>query len=552
MSRARQLAWSCFAGLTVCGLSLLFLLALQERARRAQHLEQVAGEVLRELSPLPSDWSQDELDQQLARWARLSGLRLTLVGPDGAVLSDSQVPAGLLPRLENHRSRPEVAQALSKGTGKACRRSTTTGRATCYLAQRGHWGDGVVVARAAWLQPRLAFPWWAAMLVTAGAAVVGAGAGAWFRRWGAQLHRQLSDWTELPASADPEALVRDADRNFRRQREAFQRELAACQQALDLVSEGVVLLDEELNVRFANPAAGKLLAPMGEGTSVLERLPSPELAGLVAQPLEPGASRYGELLLQGRLLAVKVVALGKPRLRLALVVQDLTEKSRFEAARRAFVADLAHELRTPLSVLGGLAEELAGAPVEASWKDMLSRQVQRLSRFARELEELARIETGTLELSLEEVEVLSLAREVVAELARLAAERGVELQVEGEEVRVVTDRLRLAQVLENLVDNAIRYNRPQGSVGVEVRAGSGGVVITVRDTGLGIPEEELPLVFQRLYRGRHTGEVSGSGLGLALVKHLLARLGGTISLRSRLGEGTEAEVYLPGEAKGGS
>ncbi len=552
MSRARQLAWGCFAALTVLGLSLLFLLTLQERAWRAQQWEQVAREVLRELSPLPPDWSQKELHQQLPRWARLSGLRLTVVGADGSVLGDSQVPAALLPRVENHRNRPEVAQALSQGAGKACRRSTTTNRATCYLAQRAYWADSVVVARAAWAEPRLAFPWWPAMLVAAGAAVLGAGAGAWVRRWGARLHRELSDWTELPASADPEALVRDADRYFRRQREAFQRELAVCQQALGLVSEGVVLLDEELQVRFANPFAAKLLAPMEEGTSLLERLPSPELAGLLAQPLEPGVSRYAELPLQGRVLAVRVVALGKPRLRLALVVQDLTEKSRFEAARRAFVADLAHELRTPLAVLGGLAEELASAPVDTGWKDMLTRQVQRLGRFARELEELARIETGTLELSLEEVEVLPFAREVAAELGRLAAERGVELQVEGEAVRVVTDRLRLAQVLENLVDNAIRYNRPQGFVGIEVRAGSGGVVMSVRDTGLGIPEEELPLVFQRFYRGRHTGEVSGSGLGLALVKHLLARLGGTISLRSRLGEGTEAEVYLPAEAKGAS
>jgi len=549
VSRPALAALVAFLALALAGLGVLLpTLAWENQRLAAQELAR-ARQALGELSRLPASWDLATLRSQVRRWGELSGLRLSVIAADGTVLADPEVPPEALERVENHRERPEVKAALQLGEGEAVRRSVTTGEVYRYLARKGWWGEQVVVVRWAIPSSRLPFPWFSLLSLLAVALVGAWGAFRLVGRWQEEVRGELESWTALPRGSDARAVAREADRLFRSQREALGRELAAAQRALELVREGVVLLDAEKVVRFANPAAAELLGSLERGKPLWEQLRLPELGELLTIPLAPGERRHGEVQHRGRKLAVAVQGLEHPLLRTAVVLQDLTPELQFAAARRAFVADLAHELRTPVTVLGGVAEELASQQADPALLEMLRRQVQRLSRFARDLEELARVETGTLELVLEPVELLRLAREVAADLEPFARERQVKLAVEGEPVTVVSDRLRLAQVLTNLLDNAVRYNRPQGSVTVTVTPRPEGALLGVKDTGLGIPENEIPLVFQRFYRVRRgEGEGAGSGLGLALVKHLLARLGGTITLRSRLGEGTEVEVTLPSQA----
>ncbi len=515
-----------------------------QRARDA-HLRLATRELAFELPQL-LELTREALNRRVGELGLLAGARLTVVAADGTVLADSSVPFEHLPLVENHGTRPEVRAAFERGEGTARRRSATTDRFTRYLALRVASGNGTVVLRAAQEEGRVPFPW---LVLVAGAA--GASALGWLvsRAVGSrerQVWEHLTPWCNEAPDAEATVVAYEADRRFRELREATTRELAACRHALAQVSEGVVLLDRDKNVRFSNPAVEALLGKLPLGAPFWEACFNPQILELVGT--ETLARRHREVHHQGRTLSVTVAPLEHPVLAVALVVRDLTPQVRFEAARRALVADLAHELRTPLTVLAGVAEELASRNLAPELAPMLSRQVERLSRFAADLEELARIETGRLQLELAPVSLLPLAREVVAELLPFAQRQEVTVAVEGQDVTVVSDRFRLAQVLANLVDNAIRYNRPGGQVRVRVTPTERGARLEVDDTGLGIPESEIPLVFQRFYRvRREEGERAGSGLGLAIVKHLVARLGGQVSLTSTVGEGTRVWVELPSE-----
>jgi two-component system sensor histidine kinase BaeS len=164
--------------------------------------------------------------------------------------------------------------------------------------------------------------------------------------------------------------------------------------------------------------------------------------------------------------------------------------------------------------------------------------------FAEDLEELSAAESGRLVLHPEPVSLAAVVRQVLADHAAAAEAGGVSLVQEGEDVTVITDPVRLAQVLGNLVDNGIRYNQVGGRVVVRIVSAADNARIIVGDNAQGIPAAEIPFVFQRFYRVRR-GRTSGSGLGLAIVKHLMRALGGTVQLRSQEGDGTEVTIVLP-------
>jgi len=314
------------------------------------------------------------------------------------------------------------------------------------------------------------------------------------------------------------------------------------------VTEGVILLDREGAVRFANVAVARLLGDgLAAGHPLVEAVRVPEVLAAVQEALARGEIRHTSVALPGGMeLAVRVCALEHPVLAAAVVLRNVQEERQLERARRALVADLAHELRTPLTVLSGLAEELEEAGTNGELASTLTRQVAKLRVFAEELEELSRIESGQLHLHIEEVDATAVTRQVIAELHDNAERAGITLAAEGRPAPLRTDLVRLAQMLSNLVDNGIRYNRRGGHVTVRTSTFEGGVRIEVQDDGIGIPATEIGLVFQRFYRVRRQAESEGgSGLGLAIVKHLVRALGGSVQLASREGEGTEVTLVLP-------
>lgn len=492
--------------------------------------------------------SSEEADAQLRAWAAASGLRATLIAADGRVHADSWTLPSLLGRLENHLGRPEVQAALRDTTGVSRRRSVTTDRRTTYVARLlGPAGQPRGFFRLA-SESRPSFFPWAGLLVAALAAAVAAA----LARFGSlathtEVARHLRPWTDLPLDATLESMAHEATQRFARERNALELELAATRTALAQVEDGVVLLDREEIVRFANPAASLLGTAPAVGRPLVETVRVPEVLSLVRDTLATDRTRHTSVTVEGRELSLRASPCKGHALAVALVARDLSGQRNLERARRTLVADLAHELRTPLTVLGGLADELRhDGTADNELLASLERQVRRLTTFAGELEELARIESGQIRLRPEDVDLLTVARAVAADHQPAAAAAKLELAVGGEEVSVVTDPVRLAQVLSNLVDNAIRYNRPGGKVRVTVEGDPQGACIRVEDTGVGIPPVDQPLVFQRFYRvHRSSGPKEGSGLGLAIVKHLVQALGGSVQLTSQEGQGTQVTVRLP-------
>jgi two-component system, OmpR family, phosphate regulon sensor histidine kinase PhoR len=489
-----------------------------------------------------------EADAEIRRWAAASGMRVTLIARDGRVIADSWTLPALLGRLENHAARPEIqAAAKDARVAIARRHSASTDRATVYAAREIDSGAGGGFLRVAREETRFDMPWVIVLGAALVAALVGRMIGVRERRRHAAVARHLLAWAELPPTADLAALAEEADRRFREQREGMLREVDATRAALSEVGEGVVMLDTQGIVRFVNPAATALLGDdLAVGHDLVEAARTPELVSAVAEVLKTGKPSHTSVsLANGCELAARICPVAHPVLAIAVVLRDTREQRQLERSRRALVADLAHELRTPLTVLAALAEEFRESGQEGELIATLERQVVRLRTFAEELEELAALESGQVRLHVETVDAGAVARQVVADLAVEAQAARVSLEVEGG-AELDTDPVRLAQVLTNLVENSIRYNRPGGRVAVLTSTAGDAVVIRVEDNGIGIPAAEIPLVFQRFYRvHRGAAPKGGSGLGLAIVKHLMRALGGAAQLSSREGAGTTVTLSLP-------
>jgi two-component system sensor histidine kinase SenX3 len=234
-----------------------------------------------------------------------------------------------------------------------------------------------------------------------------------------------------------------------------------------------------------------------------------------------------------------------------LVVRDITEARRLEAVRRDFVANASHELKTPAASIQAAAETIGTAAVDdpaviPRFAAQLEREAVRLSRIVSDLLDLSRLETGS---ALDDAVALDeIVRDEVERFEGPAAEVGVALAVESASIPRVHGSARdLALMVRNLVDNAIRYTRPGGRVDVRLTPEVGDIVLTVTDTGIGIPGRELSRVFERFYRvdRARSRETGGTGLGLSIVRHVAENHGGSVGVRSELGVGSTFEVRLP-------
>lgn len=551
MKLRRKPGGSVFLAVVLVGFGGLVAMARERQEAELQatsaRLLMVASKLAAEAAPLFAA-PAEEASAAARRWGAAAAARVTLIDRAGRVRVDSWSEPELIDRLDDQAGQEEIVQAAAMGVGTARRRSPTTDVPMLYTAAAVLGPEGKVgFVRVAVPAGKLPFPWLAALVVVLCAAVAGAVAQAFEHLTYRRVSRHLTLWSDLPVGADLESLAEDADRHFRAQREEAERAQQAMRAALAEVSEGVILLDSQARLRFANPAAEKLLGGrLGVGRGLIEAIRAPELMGAVQGALTQGHATFTSCAgADGAELAVRVCPLAHPVLAAAIVLRDVRGERQLERARRALVADLAHELRTPLTVLAGIAEELAEDPSQTEVAEALARQVSRLTAFAEDLEELAAIESGQVRLHWERVDLAAVARQVAADLASSAAAAGVSLTVNGGEVWLESDAVRLGQVLTNLVSNGIRFNRRGGEVTVTVTLEGEEAVATVCDTGVGIPAQEIPFVFQRFYRVRRDEQSAGSGLGLAIVKHLMKVLGGTVHLNSQEGVGTTVTVRLP-------
>jgi two-component system phosphate regulon sensor histidine kinase PhoR len=333
-------------------------------------------------------------------------------------------------------------------------------------------------------------------------------------------------------------------------------------QILGALDNGVLLLDARGGLLDANPAARRWFAlpEFTPGTPARRILGVPEIARVAEEALTTGKPVNSQLTLvfpEARTLTARATPLTELGEAAGVVVTlvDVTSRHQVEVVRRDFVANASHELKTPVAAIRALAEGLEVAiddDPETARRFMLriGSEADRLERLVKDLLDLSKVERGTL--AVEPVDMVGLVKDVAGRYADMAAERRVELHVDltpGVEMR--GDRAQLELLVSNLIDNALRYTEPGGSVWLRVNgssaAGLDTVEIAVEDTGMGIPSNDLPRVFERFYRidkARHR-QTGGTGLGLAIVRHVAESHGGKVTVHSELGRGSTFVAVLP-------
>jgi two-component system phosphate regulon sensor histidine kinase PhoR len=488
--------------------------------------------------------------------------------------------------MENHANRPEVQAAREAQFGSATRFSSTLSQRMMYVALRAD-DDSRPVAYV-----RVALPLdkveeqsaWLRRVVGSAAAIAGVAALAlalWLARRVTRPLQELTAGAERIAAGDYGHKVYAAGgdevgtlaRSFNEmsQRLAAQfAQLAEDRQQLRMILsgmvEGVVALDAEQTILFTNERAAQLLgfgAQATTGRKLWEVVRRRALQDIVRRALSEPEPCQDELNWNGPLaksLTVHAARLpGSPPRGAVLVLHDTSELRRLERLRRDFVANVSHELKTPLSVIKACVETLLEGAAEdpehrGPFLERIAEQADRLHALILDLLSLARIESGAETFTFQAVPLESVVKACL-ERYRARAEGKAQLleavpppagDVQAE-AAAWADEEAVHQILDNLVDNALKYTPPGGHIWVRWRSADGQVCLEVEDTGIGIPEQDLPRIFERFYRvdKARSRELGGTGLGLSIVKHLVQAMHGTVRATSRLGQGTTFSVQLP-------
>ena len=343
---------------------------------------------------------------------------------------------------------------------------------------------------------------------------------------------------------------------------------ASRNQALNVVmnqmQNGILAVDENLNVILVTPVAKKLLGIVGmpEGKPIGEASRDVKLDDVFKESMQQGGVYTNEVAARTaagrghrplRLYVSPMRNEGKVVGALAMV-EDITEIRRLEQVRTDFAANVSHELKTPLTSIRGFVETLeAGAidnpPMAHKFLKIIMMETERLTRLINDILSISKLESGNDEVTTERLRLDKMAYDVADMLSIHASEKEVTIdcRMNEEPIYVIGNADRVEQMLINLIENAIKYNKPGGSVMVQVFSNGVEANVAISDTGIGIAEENLPRLFERFYRvdkGR-SRQMGGTGLGLAIVKHIVRSMSGEIEVHSKLGEGTEFLITLP-------
>ncbi len=524
----------------------------------------------------------DHPPDRLAAWSREAEVRaqarVTLIDPRGVVLADSQHDPET---MENHANRPEVQEAKQKQIGKSIRHSATLNRDLCYVALLVRYRDepGHVLRLAVPLE-ELDTAIAAVRSRILGTSLLAAGLALaiayFFSRSLSGRVRRLEEFAEglvdahfskapLPAEDDElGALARSLNRMAAQLRDLVEQlslESSRREAILASMVEGVLAVDSDLRVTFCNDSFARAVAapaPVAERLPLVDLVRDPGLIDLLGRVLRSGESQSERVELSaapGRAFEVEAAPLAAPSGRGAIaILHDITELERLERVRKDFVANVSHELRTPLTAIRGYAETLLEGALEdhqnnRRFVEIIKSHAIRLDNIARDLLTLSELESGKAPSEPERCSVREALESGLRTVESEARLRGVDLRPGPvEEADVKADPMRLEQALVNLLDNAVKFNRPGGEVRAEACLTSDGKVrISVSDTGIGIPSRDLPRIFERFYRvdKARSRDVSGTGLGLSIVKHIVERMNGTVAVESELGKGSTFTVVLP-------
>jgi two-component system, OmpR family, phosphate regulon sensor histidine kinase PhoR len=599
---ALTILFALACGFIIAGLLAARSLAEQELVQSGRALE-VSTNIIAFLRPVVTASSAAPTTARLQAIVReLSQralARVTLVDASGRVLADSAVRDDDLAGIENHLTRPEIAQAMETGAGTDLRASHTTGERTLYRAVRlGEPGTNsppiylrlglpmtALDQELFTLKRHLALAFGSAFLIAVGLSI-------WLAR---SLTKPLSDMADaarqlaagnlavhLETSAHDEVgllaqTLNHMTKELRSKIEELSEDRAQLLAMLTSMVEGVMVLDSKGRILQVNPAWERMFGvTRAEARGRLSRdvFSHPKLNVLVSAVLAARAGQEGEILLtNGRCLNVEASVAGGEQDNEAcavLVFHDITELRRLEHIRKDFVANVSHELRTPLTSIKGYVEALLDGGKDdpqttVRFLDIILKQSDRLNLILEDLLQLSKIESGQVQLKHEPLHIGSVVDRTIAMIKPLADKKQHRLraQVDADLPLINGDQERLVQVVSNLLDNAIKYTPPGGEITVAARRipvsrqrtadGIGdGVELTVNDTGIGIPEKDRPRVFERFYRvdKARSRELGGTGLGLAIVKHIVEGHGGQIRVEANVPTGSRFVVRLPADSEG--
>ena len=512
--------------------------------------------------------------------SNLIGARVTFILADGAVIGDSDVASGRLQEVQNHLSREEVQEALAGGTGVAIRLSATTGEETMYAAAAVRQGavrivriglpltgieDRVATTRrlalmglAAGLAVALLLTWatsaWLSRRVLAIAGIA-------HRYRQGDFSRPARDFGRDEIGAVARVLDETA-RDLGTRLEDVARERAHMDAILQGMVEGALLVNASGKLVLSNPAVRAMLRLVDDplGRHFLEVVRHPDIAaqlssaltGVVPPPVEVQLDRDSRRLFIARVVPVEADRGGGA----VLVLYDVTELRQADQVRRDFVANVSHELRTPLTAIRGYVEALTDSPVDAEqsrkFLGIIARHASRMERLVNDLLRLARLDARQEQVQSALLQVDSLLEQVRGdvEAATTARDITIETRIAPDAATLEGDPAKLHDVFRNLLENATNYSPEGGQIDIEAFRADQGIAISVSDRGPGIPDTELPRIFERFYRvdrsrTRDPRDPGGTGLGLSIVKHLVELHGGKVSARNREGGGTVVTVHLP-------
>jgi two-component system phosphate regulon sensor histidine kinase PhoR len=582
-------------GLTYGALLLVVLLAVQlysARVIRSQAIrsanDQLASLLGLAFANPPLSTDPIELRNWTSRAAR-SGARVTIIDNTGRVLVDSEADAD---KMENHADRLEFQDALAHGTGQSVHRSVSLGRELVYRAQRyDQPGNPPIVIRLALplsqIDLSLVELRQRQLVATLVVLLIGALVAFAFARMFAARVQRLQRFSQRIAEGDFRPLIREGPRDelsdladslnltaarMDREIRLLSGERNRSSAILRSMVEGVAVIDAEERLVFYNRAFSEILnvdPASAEGRPLIEVIRNSDLLSLIRRALRGDEGLQTDITMgitqtqsfsitAAPVKALDVSASGRaPNEKpsgAVVVLHDVTELRRLERVRQDFVANVSHEFKTPLTAIQGFAETLLAGALDdpennRRFLEIIRNHAMRLARLTNDLLKLARIEAGKMELEFSSVGLLELI-EACTETTLLKANRKeitLEITVPPQLPAVRGDAALLRDVLQNLLDNAIQYTPPRGHIAVAASATTREAVITVADTGIGIPLADSERIFERFYRvdAARSREAGGTGLGLSIAKHIVEAHGGKLWVESTVGQGSKFSFSLP-------
>lgn len=483
--------------------------------------------------------------------------RITWIAADGEVLYDNKTDETA---MENHAEREEIMEALDIGYGESTRYSTTLTRRQMYTAIR--LTDGSVIrlsiAQNTFLTLTLGMLQPMALILLATVILALLLASRLSKRIVEPLNQLNLDEPLSNEGYDEIApLLRRIDaqqKEIRAQRDELKQRRREFNAVTDGMHEGLVLLGARGNILSINRAAQSLLGTDSDcvGKHIYVICRAPALQALIS---DASAGDRGDrvIAMAGREFSFSIspVLVHGEVVGMVLLIVDVTENVDAEKMRREFTANVSHELKTPLQTISGCAELLANGMVKAEdtpqFAGQIYKEAQRMTALIEDIIRLSHLDEGAEDMNREKLDLYTMAVSAVQSLQSEAESANVQLSLSGESTMIYGIPQLVSVLINNLCDNAIKYNREGGSVSVTVRTEGDAAVLSVADTGIGIPTEDQDRIFERFYRvdKSRSKKVGGTGLGLSIVKHAAKLHGARISLRSTVGEGTTITVRFP-------